>query len=315
MRRLVSLGDSFSCGEGVGLRYRPEQIWVRQLADALGLQLHQLARPGTTLAQVRREQVPTALALGPGAVATVLAGPNDLFRTGYDADRLRRDAEAVATALAGAFDLVLLARWHDPLRLYPLPRPVRRRVARRVGDLNAAIERAVRLADGAGPGSTGRVAVLDLTAEPQLADRSAWAIDRVHPGIRGHDLIAELAGRVIAEYGTGPRPGRSAAPDRPVAEDLSRPAECRWWARHGAPWMVRRIGITVRDRASGVRPTPDTRITGPGEADQIGAAAVRSPGLGTDPGPGPGPGQPSPSSGATGHQQVCGAGQVAGSGR
>lgn len=315
MRRLVSLGDSFSCGEGVGLRYRPEQIWVRQLADLLGLQLGQLARPGATLHEVRRDQLPTALAAGPGAVATLFAGPNDLFHAGYNPTALHRTCAEIATALAATFDLVLIGRWHDPLQLYPMPRRLRRRVLERVGELNDAVDASAAIALAGG----GRVAVVDLAGEPELAARSAWAIDRVHPSVLGHALIARAAARAVAGHGSaavaghgrvpvgspGPTAGppvkptdRSAEPTagppvKPVNgspagpadlpgdrrdlprdlsdlaaadhEDLSWQAECRWWARHGGPWMVRRLAR--RAPAADGSPPPVLGACGPRVTD------------------------------------------------
>lgn len=286
MRRLVSLGDSFSCGEGVGLRYRVEQIWVHQLADALGLMPVQLARPGATLGQVRRDQLPAALASGPGAVATLFAGPNDLFDAGYDPVVLRRNGTAIAAALAGAYDLVLIGRWHDPLRLYPMPRWLRRWIGVRVGELNTAMDAAAATARAGG----GRVAVVDLAEVPELAERAAWAIDRIHPSARGHALIARAAARAVAGRGMPAGPVPIPAGD----EDLSWPAECRWWAGHGAPWTARRLAR----RTGSADPA---RATGraPGADGATPAAA----------------GQPGRGGSVAGGQQFPGDRQIAGSGR
>lgn len=309
MRRLVSLGDSFSCGEGVGLRYRPDQIWVHQLAGALGLRPVQLARPGATLAQVRRDQLPAAVASGPGAIATLFAGPNDLFDAGYDPATMCAHGTAIARALAAAFDLVLIARWHDPLQLYPMPGRLRRRVRVRVGELNAAIDAAAQAARCVG----GRVAVADLAGVPELAERRAWAIDRIHPSARGHALITRTAARAVAEQQEArPRPMTNATPIPTGAEDLSWRAECRWWAGHGAPWVVRRLAQQAAGAGRAAQPATGPNVPTTSAGGRPGPLADGS----TD---GPAAdrpaGQPGAGGGVTGGEQLPGGRQVAGSGR
>jgi hypothetical protein len=220
MRRLLSLGDSFSCGEGVGLRYRPEQTWTALLAEGLGLDRSQFARPGATTAEVATH----------------------------------RDFAAVVLELGAVVDLVLVARWHPPLAQYHLPRSLQQGALRRIGEVNTAIDAAVDVARDRGV----RVAVIDLGAEPRLRSRRAWAIDRIHPGADGHQVIAWLAHRAVdPAFIDGP-------PAVLRTDDLSALTECRWIARHGLPWLIRRMrllsgpvaamGAGGRNAAEGDRP-------------------------------------------------------------
>ena len=65
MTVVVALGDSLTCGEGVGVRVRPEDTWVALLARALPAgRLVRLAVPGARVADVRCGQLP----LVPGGV-------------------------------------------------------------------------------------------------------------------------------------------------------------------------------------------------------------------------------------------------------
>ena len=229
MACLVSLGDSFSCGEGVGLVPAPEQTWVALLARSLGLTPMPLACAGATVAQVQQVQLPRALAAGPGDVATVFVGPNDLFKAGFDIDEIGRRYHVIVDALSRSRGLVIVGRWHDPLQLYPLPNWLRRGLARRLELLNTAIVSAAESA------RVGRVQVFDLAAVPELAERESWAVDRVHPSAYGNRVIAHAA-RMIAAPAQWP--GLPPAPvDRTSGWD-----ECRWWWRHGAPWMLKRLG-------------------------------------------------------------------------
>ena len=229
MDRLVSLGDSFSCGEGVGLVLAPERIWVALLARSLGLTPMPLACAGATVAQVQQVQLPRALAAGPVDVATVFVGPNDLFAAGFDVDEIGRRYRVIVDALARTHGLVIVGRWHDPLRLYPLPDWLRRGLTRRLELLNAAIVAAAESA------RVGRVQVFDLAAVPELSDRASWAVDRVHPSAYGHRVLADAA-RMIAAPDQRPE-----LPPTPVVR-TSGWDECRWWCRHGAPWMLKRLG-------------------------------------------------------------------------
>jgi hypothetical protein len=254
MGALVSLGDSFSCGEGVGLNLAPEQIWVDRLARGLGLELVQLAQAGATVGDVRRLQVPLAEHRGLGAVASVFTGPNDAFRPHFDPHELCRSYLEILARLGADGAVVLVGRWHDPLRLYPLPNRWRRGVLARVADINTAIDAAVASVRTRGV----RVAILDLEVEQSLARREAWAVDRIHPSESGHRDIALAARRVLStelvetepsSLGDSPRGGSAAdSPVEPVdgsvCEDVAPSgwSELRWWVCHGTPWMVARLG-------------------------------------------------------------------------
>jgi hypothetical protein len=49
--RLFALGDSFSCGEGVGMRTPVADTWVGLLAAAMQLEVDRLAVPGMNAAE------------------------------------------------------------------------------------------------------------------------------------------------------------------------------------------------------------------------------------------------------------------------
>lgn len=231
MGRLVALGDSFSCGEGVGLRLAPEQTWVAVLAESLALHPLLLATPGATVADAHRTQLPLALATGGGEFASVLVGLNDVFKRTFDPAAVREHVADIVTALAECFDTVLVGRWHDPLTRFVAPRWLRDGVSARIAEINSALDAAVR---AAAPGF-GRIAVVDLAAEPDLALRQAWAVDRVHPSECGHRLIAHAAWKAVTAI-------PAASPVIAGADAPSLLDEGQWLARHGAPWILRRLG-------------------------------------------------------------------------
>jgi len=226
--RVVALGDSISCGEGVGVSVHIAHTWTAVVAHSLGGDLELLATRGARTADVRSAQLPLALARRPD-VATLLIGLNDVSRGGWDAERTRTDLHAVVEALRAQGSVVLVVRLHDATALLPLPARLPARARSRIDAVNAAVdEAAIR------PG----VLLLDLGAITQLRARSSWAIDRVHPSIAGHRLIAEAALDLLEAHRV-PVPNR--VPIRPVTMHYGRLAEMRWLARHGAPYLVRNL--------------------------------------------------------------------------
>lgn len=109
LTRVVALGDSLSCGEGVGIHVQPGQTWVALLADALpGGSLHQLSVAGARVRDVLNHQLPGAMGQRPD-LATVLVGLNDIIRTGFHPDRFRADLAEIVMGLRAADACVLLA--------------------------------------------------------------------------------------------------------------------------------------------------------------------------------------------------------------
>jgi lysophospholipase L1-like esterase len=228
MSTLVALGDSISCGEGVGVGVPSEQTWVGLLARWSGMELDLLATAGARAADLRSRQVPQALAR-PADLITVLIGLNDVIRSRFDADLVSADLVGAVGDLRAHGAPILVARLHDPTLLPPIPAPLRTRLRRRVAVINAAVDSV------AGNG----VHVVDLAGVPALRDRAAWAVDRLHPAPAGHRAMARAAAAVSSGLGVA-----QAVPA--AAEDPERAprglAELHWVARHGAPYLLTHLG-------------------------------------------------------------------------
>jgi len=225
--RVVSLGDSFSCGEGVGVRVALRRTWVGLLADGLaGGCLRPLAAPGSVVSDVRVRQLPLALAAAPG-LATLLVGLNDVIRAGFNVARVRADLRHVVGELRAGGAAVLVARLHDPSALLPVPRSLRRAVRARIAVINDAIDTAARDDPG--------VHVLDLAAVPALCGRAAWAVDRLHPSPLGHFAMATAALELLDRVGFAATPPVVAAPEAALVGSGD---EVRWLVRHGLPWFA-----------------------------------------------------------------------------
>jgi lysophospholipase L1-like esterase len=223
IRRIAALGDSTSCGEGVGLRVPSGATWPARLAAATpGAELVPLAVAGARLRDVRSAQVTAALDSG-ADVITLLIGLNDVSRAGFDRRIYAEQLAEVVAALRDTGALLLLGRLHDATAVLPLPRGLRDVIRTRTAAVNEAADAC----------AGDRVHLLDLAALPALRMRRAWDVDRVHPNVAGHALIADAAARVLR--GAGCQIG-------PVRQQRLPPApgplrEATWVLRHGLPWL------------------------------------------------------------------------------
>jgi lysophospholipase L1-like esterase len=259
-QRLVALGDSFSCGLGVGVAVPPAATWVGLLGAALDAQVDLLAAPGTASGEVLRSQVPDAVA-SPGDVATLLVGLNDVVRAGFDPVATRGDVHAIVAELCRVFPVVLVARLHDAVNRLPLPRRLRRRYGHRIEQVNAAIDDAT----AANP----RAVLLDLVHVPGLHARCAWAVDRIHPNRYGHHAIASAALAALPDtetFALGPPP----MPEAPagLADEL------RWLFAHGGPWLIGRLPKVVFGRPAAVHRTRAQRRAEVGVGEPGGGGRV-----------------------------------------
>ena len=246
MTAVAALGDSLTCGEGVGVRVAAERTWAAQLAACLpDGRLTSHARPGARVADVLAEQLPR---VAEADVATLVVGLNDVARAGFDGPVVRRDLHEAVGALSERARTVLVGRLHDPCSVMWLPAPLRRLVRARVAEVNAAVDEVA-----------GRhaVRVLDLRTVGPLRDRAGWAVDRVHPNDSGHVALAVEAARVLRDAGWPVEQVVAAGAPRAV----SRAARAWWCATRGAPYLLTHAGEFGRPALSALRRPPAAPAT------------------------------------------------------
>jgi lysophospholipase L1-like esterase len=226
--RLLALGDSVTCGEGVGVHVDRGDTWVGKMARAIDADLDLLANAGARISDLRNRQLPVALTRR-ASLTTVFIGLNDVIRGGFDPETVRDDLLATVEGLRSSDGTLLLARLHDPTAFIRLPGRLRRCLVERVAVINSAIDA------GRGPG----VVVLDLARIPTLQARAGWDVDRLHPSAAGHFAIAAAACALLTDSGFGVRHPRASHSAVPVYGTL---AEARWLARYGAPYLARHLG-------------------------------------------------------------------------
>jgi lysophospholipase L1-like esterase len=231
MTTFAALGDSITLGVGDPVRL-PEghawRGWARLLAEGMGdPSLHILASSGARLTDVERDQLPSALRLHPD-VASVVVGVNDTLRASFDVAQIASAAAHTVGALRAAGAEVLTMRLPDPGWMLGLPGALARPLARRMHELNAAMDAVA-----------ARFGTLhyDAAADAEGRDPRMWAVDRLHPSERGHRLIACRYHDKLAAAGlmTGPRPD-----PEPSSPPPGRLAEIAWLATKGTAWVLRR---------------------------------------------------------------------------
>lgn len=280
--RFVALGDSITVGLGDGVTMGREHRaldpeprgFAARLAPCLGpagmVRYTNLATTGATARDVRRRQLPVALTLAPH-IASVVAGMNDVLKPTFDPLRLRQDLVWTIGRLRAAGAIVLTATMPDPGRLLALPGPLARLLSDRVDRLNAAVAAAV----GSDPG----VLLADLGGHPAARLRSSFDVDRVHPGPRGHRLIAQTFALHLAEAGI-PLSGLPAA----VGGEQAAPGlieHSYWLLSVGLPWLagrcLRRPGPGGQTGSTPYPGQPDPWAAAPSARDGSGPPGWLSP--------------------------------------
>ncbi|WP_308307557.1 SGNH/GDSL hydrolase family protein [Streptomyces sp. ISL-10] len=229
--RFVALGDSLTQGVGdpVDGGWRG---WAALLADGVGSDeqpavFRNLAVSGALSRDVAEDQTPRALDFRPD-IASVVVGVNDTLRRTFDIGRLTRHLDEVCGALAARGAVLLTACLPDPGAMFALPAPLARPLARRQRAVNAVVH---ALSDRYG-------AVHLHAADPVwVADRSMWSADRLHPGERGHRMLARSFHDLLAARGLVHGRPPSTEPQRPRP---TRAEALLWLATAGTGWVARR---------------------------------------------------------------------------
>ncbi|MGR8011720.1 SGNH/GDSL hydrolase family protein [Streptomyces hypolithicus] len=229
--RFAALGDSLSEGIGdpVGGAWRG---WAALLAAGLvghvePAEFRNFAVSGALTRDVAELQAPAALAYRPD-IASVVVGVNDTLRRTFDIHDLTVRLDAVCAALTAQGAVLLTACLPDPGTMLRLPSALARPLARRQRAVNAVVHVLSARYDAVH---------LHVAEGPWVADRGLWSADRLHPGERGHRLIAARFHALLVAHGfaTGEPPGYE--PEQPPP---TRAAALRWLLTAGTGWLARR---------------------------------------------------------------------------
>ncbi|MFJ4921799.1 SGNH/GDSL hydrolase family protein [Streptomyces sp. NPDC088725] len=266
--RFAALGDSLTAGIGdpVDGGWRG---WAALLGggdggsgggDAAGepeVLFRNFAVSGALTRDVDELQRPEVISFG-ADIAAVVVGVNDTLRRAFDIQDLARRLDRVLGDLAAHGTLLLTACLPDPGSMLALPAPLARPLARRQRAVNAVVHALSARYDSVH---------LHMSDASWVADRSLWSADRLHPGQRGHRMIARRFHALLAERGVDLGPPPALESDQPAP---TRTASLLWLATAGTGWVIRRCddllpellrlaGDEIRHRARGTSARLDLR--------------------------------------------------------
>jgi lysophospholipase L1-like esterase len=231
MVSFVALGDSTTAGFGDPMPDGSWRGWAALLAEGLAppgqLTFRNLARSGALAADVAEHQLPAALEHRPD-VAALLVGVNDTLRRAFDIAAIGSALHHTASTLHRAGTVVLTACLPDPGQMFRLPASLARPLGRRVGAINAVVHAV------AGQIRGPHVHIPEL---PGAYDRRMWSVDRLHPGERGHRLMAVAAYDALAAAGVSVHQRPDSEPNNPVPTAT---AKTVWMATRGSRWILDR---------------------------------------------------------------------------
>jgi lysophospholipase L1-like esterase len=227
----VALGDSTTAGFGDPMPDGSWRGWAALLAEGLApsgqLTFYNLAQSGALASDVVEHQLPPALEHRPD-VAALLVGVNDTLRAAFDIAGIGSALHQTARTLNRAGTVVLTACLPDPGRMFRLPLSLARPLGRRIGAINAVLHAVAHQIGGP------HVHIPEL---PGAYDRRMWSVDRLHPGERGHRLLAVAAYDALVAAGVAVHRRPDLEPRNPVPTSA---ATAVWMATRGTRWILDR---------------------------------------------------------------------------
>lgn len=224
--RVVGLGDSVTLGVGDLVEPGGLPGWAAHVAVALdACSYRNLSRLGARARTVVDEQLALALAYRPD-IALVSAGGNDVLRGDLDLDEVACSTRRYVLALRDQGVTVVLMRPAAAEHVTFLPARLRRALQQRLAVVNGALDTVAA--------ETGTPAV--TLRGPASPRDQTWHVDRIHPGPRGHRVLADAALAALAGVGFV---AVCSVPPVTLAPPSSS-AQAGWLLRNGVPWALKR---------------------------------------------------------------------------
>jgi lysophospholipase L1-like esterase len=168
--------------------------WADRLADGLRriepeLIYANLARRGLTTREVIDTQLERAVNLRPD-LTTAIVGMNDLIRPDFEDDAYERDLDELVSALKDTGATVLMGTYGEITKVLRASARIKAPLEDRMVRANEVIRKVS--ARHAAP-------MVEARGMPDSSDVRSYSVDRLHPGPRGHLLIARAYATLLSE--------------------------------------------------------------------------------------------------------------------
>ena len=224
--RVVALGDSsvYGIGDIGGKESQTGFGWTGRIAyDLQATKYLNLSKNGARALDVFNEQLPSAISVR-ADLALICVGGNDALRNNFDPVKVAHNLYRTVSELEENGTVVVLLALHDPSRIAPAPKAIKHVLLDRALQVNAALKWV---------SSKTSAFVVETMDKDLIYDRNLWHIDRMHPGPRGHQFIADLVRRELS------LPRRSKE-KLPTESNRERKAKTIWLLTNGFKWFARR---------------------------------------------------------------------------
>ena len=225
--KFTVIGDSAAFGTGDTDEFGSPRGWAYYLSQVFHGTCEYLnfSRPGAKSGEVKNVQLPQALSHHPD-ICAVIVGGNDMLRNGFDPKVLYNNIADTCRELISRGSEIIMIELHDPGEILRVPRLLKRVIRRRVTAVNDVYYQIAKEFD---------LILIRTRAIPQVHSLENWHIDRMHPGPRGHQLLAREMAGALHERGWS-----LDMPDSQPNDPHSRAAKIWWLICKGTPWFLKR---------------------------------------------------------------------------
>ncbi len=225
--KFVVMGDSAAFGTGDVVKGNRPLGWTYRIANAIEAPLIYLniARPGAKSSELVEHQLPIVKSLKPD-IAVIVVGGNDLLRNNFCPKRLKRNLIEVFSNLNNQGTKIITLELHDPSKLLKLPKALESALLKRINAVNDVYRELANVFPLI-PIKTREISGVN--------DKKNWHVDLLHPGPRGHALLAVEGKQLLRQLGIPVNELNSEE-----VKEFSKLQKFSWMIFKGAPWLFKR---------------------------------------------------------------------------
>lgn len=227
MSKFVIMGDSAAAGVGDQVLEGVYKGWGHYLFKAMPSmrEYHNLSRPGARVAEMSTIQLDIALELKP-TIAIFICGGNDVLRNDFKPLEMYEQFKTTINQLEEIGCAVFAMNLHQPSKIIPLPKTLKKVLDRRVTTLNLVFENLEK---------NHGLKLLNIANVDEVYDKSIWHVDRMHPNKIGHQKLASYFAKLLRKNHFRVHPIFVDSPSR-----ASKLSNWKWMIQKGTPWFLKR---------------------------------------------------------------------------